>query len=254
MTTSKSDPGDSWLDIIKIKQLIEHYNVLTCYPILLPYVRSLLNRTSTLDIKETASKLFPIKKLLESPSNGIERKRFFESTLRASIQKLSESKERFLVVTPELLPDGTGVTLISAAKKINHASMSLLILTHNHQVDFKTGSNLGADALISEESIENRSGALIASLEALARGNSYIDPALKPPCTQFSEAKLSKLSPRQIEVLQLVAEGYTNPDIAKQLQISTTTARDHVQSILQRLDVKSRAAAAVEGLRHGILK
>ena len=159
-----------------------------------------------------------------------------------------------MVITPELLPDGTGIALISVAKKINHTSSSLLILIHNHQVEFISACQLGADALISEESIEHRSGALMASLEALARGNSYIDPALKPPFTQFSEAKLSKLSPRQIEVLQLVAEGYTNPDIAKQLQISTTTARDHAQSILQRLDVKSRAAAAVEGLRHGIFK
>ena len=135
--------------------------------------------------------------------------------MKASVQKLSENKERFLVITPELLPDGSGIALISAAKKINHTNSSLLILTHNHQVVFKTACNLGADALISEESIENRSGALIASLEALARGNSYIDPALKAPSKQFSEAKLSKLSPRQIEVLQLVAEGYTNPDIAK---------------------------------------
>ena len=220
----------------------------------MPYVKSLVSKTSAQEIKDIASRLFPIKKLLESSEGERGNKRFFESILKASVQKLSENKERFLVITPELLPDGSGIALISAAKKINHTNSSLLILTHNHQVDFKTACNLGADALISEESIENRSGALIASLKALARGNSYIDPALKPPCKQFAEAKLSKLSPRQIEVLQLVAEGYTNPDIAKQLQISTTTARDHVQSILQRLDVKSRAAAAVEGLRHGILK
>ena len=145
MEQVQSNAYDAWPGILKVKQLIDGHNVLTCYPILMPYVKSLLNNTTAQDIKETASRLFPIKKLLESSEGERGNKRFFESTLKASIQKLSKNKERFLVITPELLPDGSGIALISAAKRMNHNSSSLLILTHNHQVDFKSACQLGAD-------------------------------------------------------------------------------------------------------------
>ena len=48
-----------------------------------------------------------------------------------------------------------------------------------------------------------------------------------------------------------MAEGLSNRSIGEQLNIATSTARDHVREILRRLGVKSRAAAAVEGLRQG---
>jgi DNA-binding NarL/FixJ family response regulator len=54
-----------------------------------------------------------------------------------------------------------------------------------------------------------------------------------------------------VSVLQLVAHGLSNREIGEQLHIATTTARDHVQDILRRLGVRSRAAAAVEGVRRG---
>jgi DNA-binding NarL/FixJ family response regulator len=54
-----------------------------------------------------------------------------------------------------------------------------------------------------------------------------------------------------VSVLQLVAHGLSNREIGEQLLIATTTARDHVQDILRRLGVRSRAAAAVEGVRRG---
>jgi DNA-binding NarL/FixJ family response regulator len=52
-------------------------------------------------------------------------------------------------------------------------------------------------------------------------------------------------------VLRLVAQGCSNREIGEQLHIAASTARDHVQNILRRLGVPSRAAAAVAGVRLG---
>lgn len=53
--------------------------------------------------------------------------------------------------------------------------------------------------------------------------------------------RLTKTTPRESEVLQLVLSGYTNKDIAQQLGISDYTARDHVSALLKKNGVKNRA-------------
>ena len=63
---------------------------------------------------------------------------------------------------------------------------------------------------------------------------------------------LGALSPRELEVLRLVTRGRTNPQIASELYISRKTAEHHVSHILTKLDVVSRAEAAVIATRHGL--
>jgi DNA-binding NarL/FixJ family response regulator len=89
----------------------------------------------------------------------------------------------------------------------------------------------------------------VVAVERLRAGDTFVDPAMAttPPAV----ATASVLSPREVEVLQLVAHGLSNREIGERLHIAPTTARDHVQEILRRLGVRSRAAAAVEGVRKG---
>jgi DNA-binding CsgD family transcriptional regulator len=61
------------------------------------------------------------------------------------------------------------------------------------------------------------------------------------------------LTPREHEVLVLIAEGHSNPAIAEALFISHKTVRNHVTNILTKLDVDSRTAAATYALRHGLI-
>ena len=60
-------------------------------------------------------------------------------------------------------------------------------------------------------------------------------------------------SEREREVLQLAADGMSNKEMASELYIAPTTARDHMQSIMRKLQVNSRTAAAVAGLKLGLL-
>jgi two-component system, NarL family, response regulator LiaR len=73
----------------------------------------------------------------------------------------------------------------------------------------------------------------------------YADPVLAPELEQ-------ELSPRELEVLELVARGLDNSEIAAELSISPRTAKNHVSSILSKLDVPNRIQAATYAVRAGL--
>jgi DNA-binding CsgD family transcriptional regulator len=63
----------------------------------------------------------------------------------------------------------------------------------------------------------------------------------------------SSLTPRETEVIGLLAEGLANKEIAARLSFSTHTAKFHVESILRKLDAANRAEAVKEGIRRGLI-
>jgi two-component system nitrate/nitrite response regulator NarL len=62
------------------------------------------------------------------------------------------------------------------------------------------------------------------------------------------------LSPREQEVLRLIAEGSSAPEIARQLHLSPSTVKTHLQSLYEKLGVSDRAAAVASAMRAGLLE
>jgi serine-type D-Ala-D-Ala carboxypeptidase/endopeptidase (penicillin-binding protein 4) len=102
--------------------------------------------------------------------------------------------------------------------------------------DVLAGMALGASAVLRKNATLAELSLAIA--EAVRRG-----PGEPPP----------RLTPRQREVLRLIAEGLDNAEIAQRLGISTRTARAHVSSLLERLGVQNRTQAAVLALKKGMI-
>lgn len=102
---------------------------------------------------------------------------------------------------------------------------------------------------------------LIAAIEGTAAGKSYVDPAvagkLLSRVAQVAPAPrpviLEDLTDRELDVLQLLARGLTNADIAARLFLSEGTVRNYVSSLLAKLDVADRTQAAVFALRYGLV-
>ena len=69
-----------------------------------------------------------------------------------------------------------------------------------------------------------------------------------------SEAFISPLTPREIEILQYIAQGYLNKQIAAELGISEQTIKNHVTSILRKLNANARTEAVVVAIRQGLIK
>jgi DNA-binding NarL/FixJ family response regulator len=101
---------------------------------------------------------------------------------------------------------------------------------------------------------------LLGALRAVARGESLLDSKVTGPLLDRLKELAAKeqpsddpLSPREREVLTLIARGLTNREIAQELTISEHTARNHVTNILDKLGLSRRAEAAVYASRLGLL-
>jgi DNA-binding NarL/FixJ family response regulator len=96
-----------------------------------------------------------------------------------------------------------------------------------------------------------------AALLAIAHGLIVLDKeqyeAFLTPPTGTDETPVDPLTPRELEVLQLVAEGLTNRAIAFQLGISEFTVKFHINAILTKLDAQSRTEASIKAARLGLI-
>jgi two-component system, NarL family, response regulator LiaR len=71
--------------------------------------------------------------------------------------------------------------------------------------------------------------------------------------TSAASYTVPTLSKRELEVLNLIVEGYSNPEIARMLYLSPNTIKTHVRSIFNKLGVEHRIQAVVIALRHGLI-
>ncbi|HEY9813921.1 MAG TPA: response regulator transcription factor, partial [Candidatus Sericytochromatia bacterium] len=113
----------------------------------------------------------------------------------------------------------------------------------------------GADAYCIKGASVDR---LLSAIAAASEGATYLDPQiarrvidnLKPPSATANTAQLSE---RELEVLKLMVEGYSNPQIAAALYLSPNTIKTHVRGIMNKLAVDDRVQAAVVALRSGLV-
>ncbi len=102
---------------------------------------------------------------------------------------------------------------------------------------------------------------IIQACRAVAAGEGWLDPAVTPQVLAVYRTGIARagppsapasLSPREREVLALIGEGATNPEIALRLAIAEGTVKAHVGAIFTKLGLRDRAAAVIFALRNGL--
>lgn len=106
-------------------------------------------------------------------------------------------------------------------------------------------------------------GELIEAIISASEGKSVIHPTIASKLigefNRLSEAiahptGLERLTPREREVLQLIARGYPNREIARALYISEKTAKNHITSIFRKLNIQDRTQAAILAIKHKLVE
>ncbi|MBC3763059.1 response regulator transcription factor [Quadrisphaera oryzae] len=95
---------------------------------------------------------------------------------------------------------------------------------------------------------------LLAAVRAAAAGESALAPAVASRLLARVRAPQTSLTPREVEVLALVADGRSNGDIAAELSISEPTVKSHLVHVFTKLDVTSRTAAVARARDRGVLR
>jgi NarL family two-component system response regulator LiaR len=147
---------------------------------------------------------------------------------------------------------------ISATQKIKTSLPNVhvvMLSSHTDDTEIIAALSSGADAYCVKGT---NTESLLAAFTAAKDGATYLDPQiarkvmdhLKPP---IQAENTSHLSQRELEVLKLIVEGKSNPEIAKQLYLSPNTIKTHVRGIMNKLSVDDRVQAAVIALRSGLV-
>jgi two-component system, NarL family, response regulator LiaR len=131
----------------------------------------------------------------------------------------------------------------------------VMLTSHTSETEIVAALSSGADAYCIKGASIDR---LLTAIAAAQEGATYLDPQiarrvmdnLKPPSTAGTTVPLSD---RELEVLKLMVEGYSNPEIAAALYLSPNTIKTHVRGIMNKLAVDDRVQAAVVALRSGLV-
>jgi two-component system, NarL family, nitrate/nitrite response regulator NarL len=113
----------------------------------------------------------------------------------------------------------------------------------------------GANAYLSKEAETDE---IVTAILAAARGETILGPEVQTGLAEQirlreeNEAR-PRLSEREHEVLKLIADGLSAPEIGARIHLSTATVKTHLQHLYEKLGVSERAAAVAEGMRRGLV-
>lgn len=155
------------------------------------------------------------------------------------------------------LPDKSGIEACREIKR-THPHIHILMLTSYADDDMVTEAiAAGATGYVLKQLSTDD---LLQAVRTVGQGGSVLDPKVAKQILNYvkrtqhesSSAAFRDLSPREMQVLRLVAEGKSNADIAQELTLSTTTVRNHVSAVLNKLGLSNRIEAATYAVRNHI--
>ena len=149
------------------------------------------------------------------------------------------------------LPGLDGVGAIEAIRAEQPSARILVLTTYDTDADILRAIEAGATGYLLKDTPREE---LFRAIRAAARGESVLAPAVATRLmTRMRSPAEENLSPREIEVLQLLAKGASNKEIGKVLHISTATVKTHLIHIYNKLGVDGRTAAVTTALEKGII-
>lgn len=175
--------------------------------------------------------------------------------------ELYKKKKPDVILMDINMPGKNGIQAIKELVSYNNDVRILVLTIHeDREYLFKT-LHLGAMGYVLKDA---EPSTLVEAIRTINNGESYIQPNMTRELVKefnritHSERKdkhaENNLTAREVEVLELIAEGMINKEIAKQLFISEKTVKNHVSNIFRKLNVSDRTQAAIYAYRNNIKK
>jgi two-component system response regulator NreC len=158
--------------------------------------------------------------------------------------RLARNQRPDVVLLDISMPDANGIDVTRKLKAAHPTARVLILTVHEDEMLLREAIRAGAAGYIVKRAIESE---LINAIHAVYRGDLYVHPSMthallqkKPPRGRVNEALVEKLTPREIDVLRLIAQGYTNRQAAEILTISVRTVETHRANIMGKLGAQGR--------------
>jgi two-component system response regulator NreC len=162
-----------------------------------------------------------------------------------------------VVVLDVSMPDLDGIS-VTRRVKASYPDTRILILTvHEDEALLREAIKAGASGYILKRAAETE---LVAAIQVILHGDLYVDPAMlrsllydQTDPKPISPTLVEPLTPREVDVLRLIVEGYTNKQVAEQLSISTRTVEGHRANLSEKLGLHSRVELVRYAREHGLI-
>jgi DNA-binding NarL/FixJ family response regulator len=169
----------------------------------------------------------------------------------------AEAVRRARALTPDVIlmdlrmPEMDGVSAIAALTAAGVAARVLVLTTYDTDSDVLAAIEAGATGYLLKDAPPNE---LFKAVRAAASGETVLSPTVATRVVgQMRAPSQEPISQRELEVLELVAQGTSNRDAAARLFISEATVKTHLMHIYGKLGVNDRAAAVAEAFNRGLL-
>lgn len=158
------------------------------------------------------------------------------------------------------MPDMSGLEVLQKVKEINLKIPVVMLTTSNEEHDLVEALRNGAQGYLLKDMEPDE---LVSALRDIEKGKNVVAQELTDVLARMvqgepsetkeqKESPFSELTPRELEILCLLADGQSNKVIARNLGISDGTVKLHVKAILRKLEVHSRVEAAVIAVEQGL--
>ena len=169
-------------------------------------------------------------------------------TAKQAIEMSVEHHFDLYIIDVEL-PDMTGIDLVKSLKTLSPDAAFIFHTVHDELWTLRQMMDSGADAIVmkSDDTTE-----LLTAISQIMDGGSYFSSNYRQACEQM--LRYQELSKREIEVLQLIAEGLMTRDIAQRLFVSDNTIEFHRKRIMRKLGASNMAQLVKQGVARGYIK
>ena len=147
------------------------------------------------------------------------------------------------------MPVMSGVDAMLAIRALNPAARIIALTTYKGDAQASRALHAGASGYLLKGSLWLD---LQAAITAVHGGSTYVSPEVASEMSAYYSA--DALSPRESEVLNLVAKGYANKAVGKELAIKEETVKAHMSTILAKLGANDRTHAVTIAIRRGMLE
>lgn len=171
---------------------------------------------------------------------------------------LAKTQRPDLVVMDISMRELNGIEATAQIKSDSPSTRILILSSHTTEDYLHRALKAGASGYLVKDSIPQELG---TAIKAVMRGDSYLSPTVsKHLVSGFvrggagqRESSLDSLTPRQREILQLIAEGKSTKEIAYALDLGIKTVETHRSALMERLDIHDVAGLAIFAVRHGLV-
>jgi DNA-binding NarL/FixJ family response regulator len=169
----------------------------------------------------------------------------------AEAVRLAQRVEADVILMDLRMPTMGGAEAITRLRELGHPARVLILTTYDTDRDVLPAIKAGATGYLLKDAPRDE---LIRAVRAAHAGQSVLAPSVAGALVDLAGLRgPDALSPREVEVLRLVADGATNHAAARQLLVSETTIKTHLLHIYTKLGVRDRASAVATAYKRGLL-